>query len=53
MPGCLSFPSLEKRGSPETSHRTGDFAVKTLKFLGHLITPNGVPPDPEKVKAIT
>lgn len=29
-----------------------NFAVNTFKFLGHLITPNGVLPDPDKVKAI-
>lgn len=29
------------------------FAVNTFRFLGHLITPNGVLPDPDKVKAIT
>lgn len=28
------------------------FAVRTFKFLGHLITPDGVLPDPDKVKAI-
>ncbi|XP_047498456.1 uncharacterized protein LOC125045295 [Penaeus chinensis] len=28
------------------------FAVNTLKFLGHLITPNGVLLDPDKVKKV-
>ncbi|XP_037774128.1 uncharacterized mitochondrial protein AtMg00860-like [Penaeus monodon] len=28
------------------------FAVRTFMFLGHLITPSGVLPDPDKVKAI-
>lgn len=29
-----------------------DFAKNTFKFLGFLITPEGIKPDPEKVKAI-
>lgn len=29
------------------------FSTDTIKFLGHIIGPDGIRPDPEKVKAIT
>ena len=29
------------------------FATSTVSYLGHIISPIGVPPEPEKIKAIT
>ena len=30
-----------------------DFLTKEIKFLGHRVTPDGISPDPDKIKAIT
>ncbi len=45
------FERLEQHGLVINPKKC-EFGQKQLKFLGHIVTPNGIIPDPAKVKAI-